>query len=157
MSKYKEFDIVGEVEKILVPILKDLNLELVDVEYVQEGGYKYLRVFIEEENDSITLGDCANVSNRIDEKVDNLIEEKFFLEVSSPGIERPLKKMKDFIRFSGEEISLSLKHKLEDKKNFVGFFEILDEDTILLLADNEKYEIPFKEIRKANLVFRFDE
>lgn len=157
MSKYKEFDVVGEVEKILVPVLKELVLELVDVEYVQEGGYWYLRVFIEKENEAITLGDCANVSNGIDEKIDSLIEQKFFLEVSSAGIERPLKKMKDFIRFSGQEISLSLKHKLDDKKNFIGFFEVLNEDTIVLVVDEEKLEIPFKEIRKANLVFRFDE
>ncbi|MGL6064559.1 MAG: ribosome maturation factor RimP [Fusobacteriaceae bacterium] len=151
----KQF-IIEKVEKIILPVAKELGLELVDVEYLQDGGYWYLRVFIEKLDEEISLGDCATLSNRIDEEIDKLIPEKFFLEVSSPGIERPLKKIEDFIRFRGENIRLALKHKLNDHKNYSGILlDIKNDDTILLKNENEILEIPFKEIKKANLLFDF--
>ncbi|MGL5122870.1 MAG: ribosome maturation factor RimP [Fusobacteriaceae bacterium] len=151
----KQF-IIDKVEKLILPVIKELGLELVDIEYLQDGGYWYLRVFIEKLDDDISLGDCATLSNRIDEDIDKLISEKFFLEVSSPGIERPLKKIEDFIRFKGENIKISLKHKLNNHKNYSGILlNITNEDTVLLKKDDDILEIPFKEIQKANLLFDF--
>ncbi len=148
--------IIEKVEKIILPVVKELGLELVDIEYLQDGGYWYLRVFIEKLDADISLGDCATLSNRIDEDIDKLIPEKFFLEVSSPGIERPLKKIEDFLRFRGENIKLSLKHKLNDNKNYSGILSDVNQDDIILLkTEKEILEIPFKEIRKANLLFDF--
>nr|WP_307774965.1 ribosome maturation factor RimP [uncultured Cetobacterium sp.] len=146
-----------KIEQIVAPAVEKRGLELVDLEYIQEGGYLYVRVFVEKNDDDITLEDCGALSYDIDEKVDALIPHKFFLEVSSPGVERSLKKEKDFIRFTGEKIKVSLKHKLNDNKNFEGILTKFENDNIYLEIKGETLEIPFKEIRKANIVFDFSD
>ena len=150
--------IIEKIEKIVVPVLNEMNLSLVDIEYMQDGGYWYVRIYVEDLNGDITLEHCATISNKIEDDVDKLIDKKFFLEVSSPGIERPLKKIEDFIRFKGEKAKVSIKHKIDDNKNFEGIINDCKENIILLELDEEKIlEIPFSEIRKANLVYEFDE
>ena len=84
-------------EKQITPYLKELKLELADLEYVQDGGYSYLRVYIESEEKQTDLEDCIALSSKIDSIADSMIKEKFFLEVSTPGLERSLKKEKDFM------------------------------------------------------------
>jgi ribosome maturation factor RimP len=157
MEKREKEQTLEKIEKVVQPVLEELKLSLVDIEYLQEGGYWYVRIYIEKENGEVTLEDCATVSNRIDEAIDALIEERFFLEVSSPGVERPLKKPEDYVRFTGEKAKLSLKHKLKDQKNWEGYIEKFENDTIYLDVEAEILEIPFKEVRKANLVFEFEE
>ena len=155
MSKENTNEIIGKIEKIVLPVLKELGLELVDVEYLQEGGYFYVRIYIEFLDKEVSLDDCAKVSTMVEDDIDKIIDEKFFLEISSPGVERPLKKEKDYIRFTGNKIKVSLKHKLNDNKNFEGILEKFENETITLDMGKEKLEIPFKEIRKANLVYEF--
>jgi ribosome maturation factor RimP len=155
LSKENTNEIIGKIEKIVLPVLKDLGLELVDVEYLQEGGYFYVRVYIEFLDKEVSLDDCAKVSTLVEDDIDKIIDEKFFLEISSPGVERPLKKEKDYIRFTGNKIKVSLKHKLNDNKNFEGILEKFENETVTLDTGKEKLEIPFKEIRKANLVYEF--
>ena len=157
MEKREKEQTLEKIEKIVKPVLDELKLSLVDIEYLQEGGYWYVRIYIEKEDGEVTLEDCATVSNRIDEAIDALIEERFFLEVSSPGVERPLKKPEDYIRFTGEKAKLSLKHKLKEQKNWEGYIEKFENDTVYLDVETEILEIPFKEVRKANLVFEFEE
>ena len=126
--------------------------------YLQDGGYWYVRIYVENPEGDITLEDCAAISNKIDEDIDKLIEQRFFLEVSSPGIERPLKKIEDYIRFKGEKAKLSLKHKVDDNKNFEGIITDCKDSIIYLELEDEKVmEIPFSEVRKANLVYEFEE
>lgn len=150
--------IIQKIENIVIPVVKEMNLSLVDVEYLQDGGYWYVRIFVENLNGDITLEDCATISNKIEDDVDKLIDKKFFLEVSSPGIERPLKKIEDFIRFKGEKIKVSLKHKIDDNKNYEGFLEECKDNIISLRLEEERVlEIPYSEIRKANLVYEFEE
>ena len=132
LDKWEMEQTLLNIEKVVLPAVEKRGLDLVDLEYIQEGGYLYVRVFIEKENGDITLEDCGGLSNDIDEKVDALITHKFFLEVSSPGVERPLKKEKDFIRFIGETIKVSLKHKLNDNKNFEGTLENFQDETLFL-------------------------
>ena len=158
MGKLDNQQIVEKIEKIVAPILDEMNLSLVDVEYMQDGGYWYVRIYVENLNGEITLEDCATISGKIDEDIDKLIEQRFFLEVSSPGIERPLKKIEDFIRFKGEKVKISLKHKIEENKNFEGIIVECQEDIISLeITEDNILKIPFSEIRKANLVYEFDE
>ncbi len=150
--------IIGQIEKIVTPVVDEMGLSLVDVEYMQDGGYWYVRIYVENLNGEITLEDCATISGKVDEDIDKLIEQRFFLEISSPGIERPLKKLDDYIRFKGEKIKVSLKHKLDDKKNFEGIIADCKENIILLeIEEGNSIEIPFSEIRKANIVYEFDE
>nr|WP_154500031.1 ribosome maturation factor RimP [Fusobacterium sp. FSA-380-WT-2B] len=135
-----------------------MGLSLVDIEYMQDGGYWYVRIYVENLNGEITLEECAAISGKIDEDVDKLIEQRFFLEVSSPGIERPLKKIEDFIRFKGEKIKVSLKHKINDKKSFEGIITECKDNIIFLEIEEENIvEIPFSEVKKANIIYEFDE
>lgn len=146
-----------KIEVIVKPSVEEMGLNLVDVEYLQDGGYLYVRVYIERENGDITLEDCAKLSSKIDTPVDELIEHKFFLEVSSPGVERPLKKESDYIRFLGENIKVSLKHKVDDNKNWTGILEKYEGGIVYLNVGSKILEIPFNEIKKANIVFEFSE
>ena len=146
---------VVKIEKIVLPVLKEMELELVDIEYLQEGGYWYVRIYIEKLDGDVSLDDCAKVSMAVEDDIDKLIDKKFFLEISSPGVERPLKREKDYIRFTGSKIKVSLKHKINEKKNFEGILSKFENDTVFLMTDDEELEIPFKEVRKANLVYDF--
>lgn len=150
--------IIEKIEKIVTPVVNEMGLSLVDIEYMQDGGYWYVRIYVENLNGEITLEECAAISGKIDEDADKLIEQRFFLEVSSPGIERPLKKIEDFIRFKGEKIKVSLKHKINDKKSFEGIITECKDNIIFLEIEEENIvEIPFSEVKKANIIYEFDE
>ena len=148
--------ILNEFEKRIELHLKEMKLELADLEYVRDGGYNYLRVYVEKEDRSTTtLDDCIDFSREIDGIADELIEEKFFLEVSTPGVERRLRKPKDFVRFSGERINVQAKSNIEGVKRFLGKLEKFENDTVFLLDDKlEKIvEIPLSKLKKANLIY----
>ncbi|ERK54116.1 ribosome maturation factor RimP [Leptotrichia wadei] len=147
--------ILNEFEKKIELHLKEMNLELADLEYVRDGGYNYLRVYVEKLDGNTTLDDCIDFSREIDGIADELIEEKFFLEVSTPGVERRLKKPKDFLRFLGERINVQAKSNIEGTKKFIGKMEKFEDDTIFLLDDKlEKIvEIPLSKLKKANLIY----
>jgi len=157
MQKEKKENLLARIERIVLPVTNELGLDLVDVEYLQDGGYWYMRVYVEKENDEISLDDCAKVSNRIDEDVDGLVPEKFFLEVSSPGIERPLKKEADYTRFTGQKARLILKHKMDESRNWTGVIEKYEDSIIYLDVKDKVLEIPYSEVKKANLVFEFED
>lgn len=157
MQKEAKAALVERVEKLVLPVTQELGLELVDIEYLQDGGYWYLRVYVEKEDEDISLDDCAKVSNRIDEDVDAMIKEKFFLEVSSPGVERPLKKESDYTRFTGQKARLILKHKMEDSRNWTGVIGKYEDSIIYLDVEDKMLEIPYSEVKKANLVFEFED
>ena len=76
------------------------------------------KIYIEKLDGDVSLDDCAKVSMAVEDDIDKLIDKKFFLEISSPGVERPLKREKDYIRFTGSKIKVSLKHKINEKKNY---------------------------------------
>ncbi len=149
--------IVEKITEIVNPFVEEMNLSLVDVEYVQDGAYWYIRIFIENLNGDLSIEDCSKLSSKIEDKIEKLIEHKFFLEVSSPGLERPLKKIEDYIRFTGEKITLHLKHKLDDKKQFKAIIKEVNGNNIIFLIDNKEIKIKFNEIRKANILFEFND
>ena len=147
--------ILDEFEKKIEPHLKGMNLELADLEYVRDGGYNYLRVYVEKLDGTTTLDDCIDFSREIDGIADDLIEEKFFLEVSTPGVERRLRKPKDFVRFLGERINVQAKSNIDGVKKFIGKLGKFENDTVFLLDDKlEKIvEIPLSKLKKANLIY----
>ncbi|RUA05988.1 MAG: ribosome maturation factor RimP [Fusobacteria bacterium] len=155
MAKQKNEELLKKVESLLFPVIEPMELELVDMEYLQDGAYWFLRIYLEKIDGEISLDECATVSNSISEDVDLLIEDKFFLEISSPGLERPLKKEKDFTRFSGEKIKVILKHKIDDSRNWTGILEKFENSVIFLNVGEKTLEIPFDEVKKANIVFEF--
>lgn len=148
--------ILQKIEESIENHLKELQLELSDIEYVQEGGYNYLRVYVEKEEGNTNLDDCVELSQKIDGIVDELIKDKFFLEVSTPGIERKLKKSKDFIRFLGENIKVYSKNQIEGKKVFEGKLENFENEIIYLndIKLNKLIEIPLTKLKKANIVYK---
>lgn len=109
------------VEELARPLVESQGLELVDVEFVKEGGKRYLRLYIDKEG-GIGLDDCAAVSHVVGERLDEVdpIAENYFFEVSSPGIERPLKKDSDFSRFVGSQVAVSTYGPIDGEKLFVG-------------------------------------
>ena len=134
--------------------LKELGLKLADIEYVPEGGYNYLRIYVEKPDGNTSLDDCVELSTRIDSIADELINEKFYLEVSTPGLERRLKKPGDFIRFTGKKVKIYTKSQIEGKKTFEGKLEKFENETIFLLDSTEKvYEIPFSKLKKSHLIY----
>lgn len=148
--------ILQKIEESIENHLKELQLELSDIEYVQEGGYNYLRVYVEKEEGATSLDDCVELSQKIDGIADELIKDKFFLEVSTPGLERKLKKAKDFIRFLGENIKVYSKNQIEGKKVFEGKLKKFENEIIYLddIKLNKLIEIPLTKLKKANIVYK---
>lgn len=125
-----------QVESLMAEILADTEYELVDVEYVKERDW-YLRVFVDKAG-GIDLDDCQAISEKLSARLDNsdIISGAYILEVSSPGIDRILKKDKDFIREAGKVVDVTLYAPLDGKKLFVGELEGRDEQ-FLRLKDME--------------------
>ena len=124
------------VENLVAKFLDDQAFELVDVEFVKEGPHRYLRVFIDKEG-GISLDDCQLVSTYLNKELDRLdpIEENYYLEVSSPGIERPLKKDHDFERFKGRMVQAKLYKTINGQKIITGELLGLDDNCILIKSD----------------------
>ena len=122
----------SKLELLIEGIVSDMitdPFELVDVEYVKEGSLKYLRIYIDKQG-KMSLDDCQHFSHLISEKLDELdpIEENYMLEISSPGLDRHLKKEKDFIREKGKEVELKLFKAIDGVKEFEGTLVGLNED-----------------------------
>lgn len=145
-----------KVEAVVTPIIQELGLELVDVEYIKEGAHWYLRLYIDKE-EGIDLDDCTNVSHAVSELLDknDPISQAYMLEVSSPGLERPLKKDEDFIRFQGKLIHIRTKEAFQGYHEFTGYLAGLENDEIILEYEKEKVKLPRNNIEKANLALEF--
>jgi ribosome maturation factor RimP len=153
------------VESMVVPILDDLGFELVDLQLAQDGHQLALRIFIDKPG-GITLDDCVTVSREAGAilEIEDPIKSAYRLEVSSPGLDRPLKKPADFERFAGQKIKLKTLHLLDPdqrghtRKTFVGTLLGLEGDHVRLeQSDNQGglVVIPLIELEKANLVEEF--
>ena len=155
-------DVVGRVTELAAPLAASLNLELVEVEYRQEGRQMVLRLFIDREG-GVTLDDCASVSRELAEilDVEDFIQGHYSLEVSSPGINRPLKKAADFERFTGRLVKIRTFEPLADdagnkRKTFVGLLLGLVGGVVRLkLTEGQTAGIPVEKVAKANLEFEF--
>lgn len=155
MSKKEDYE--AKAEALILPIIEANSFELVDVEYVKEGSSWYLRAYIDKPG-GITINDCELVSRAFEEKLDevNLIPDAYILEVSSPGLGRPLKKDKDFARSIGEEVEVHLYKAINKQKEFVGLLESFDAATITLeLPDDERMVFNRSDVSLVRLTFDF--
>lgn len=123
-------------EEILIPMTEELGFELVDVEYVKEGSSWYLRAYIDKPG-GINIDDCETVSRRLSDILDekDYIDEAYILEVSSPGLGRPLKKEKDYKRSLGEEVEIRTYRMIDRQKEFTGILKEYDEKTVTIEPD----------------------
>ena len=122
-----------KTEEILNPIVEEYGFELVDVEYVKEGSAWYLRAYIDKSG-GISIDDCEAVSRRLSDILDekDYIDEAYILEVSSPGLGRPLKKEKDYKRSQGEEVEIRTYRMIGKQKEFTGILKEYDEKTVTI-------------------------
>ena len=129
MTKKESYE--SRVEAYLLPLMEENNFELVDVEYVKEAGTWYLRAYIDKEG-GIAVDDCEVISRKLSDWLDkeDFIDDSYILEVSSPGLGRPLKKEKDFKRSLGEAVDIKLYRAIERQKDFSGILTAYDADTI---------------------------
>lgn len=154
--------VVETVTELVTPILDERHFELVDAEFVKEGKSWYLRIYIDKPG-GINIEECALVSDLLGEKLDNcdpdLIPQAYFLEVSSPGAERPLKKERDYERALNSYIHVSLYQPLEGNKVYEGTMVDLKPDELTLeYMDKTRQKtivIPRKQIAQARLAIKF--
>ena len=145
-----------QVEALVAPVIMDKGLELVDVEYVKEGAHWYLRLYIDKEG-GVDLDDCTHVSHSVSEVLDQKdpITQAYMLEVSSPGLERPLKKDEDFNRFQGKLARVLTKEPFQGYQDFTGYLVGLIEGEVVLEYEKETIRIPRPLVEKANLALEF--
>ncbi len=155
MTKRETYE--QKTEKLLLPLVEQHGFELVDVEYVKEGGNWYLRAYIDKPG-GITVDDCELISRALGDLLDekDFIEESYILEVSSPGLGRPLRKDKDFARSIGEEVEVKTFKAVNHQKEFTGILKEYDKDKIIIEMENqETMEFPRTEIALVRLAFDF--
>lgn len=155
MSKREDYEKL--TEDMVMPIIEANNFELVDVEYVKEGGNYYLRVYIDK-NGGITVDDCEIVSRALGDLLDEKdpIEDSYILEVSSPGLGRPLKKDKDFKRSIGMEVEIHLYKSIDKQKDFAGILkEYSETDVTIEIDENSTMKFERKDIALIRLAFDF--
>ncbi|MEK5443094.1 ribosome maturation factor RimP [Fredinandcohnia sp. FSL W7-1320] len=148
------------VEELVIPIVTDLQMELVDVEYVKEGKDWFLRVFIDSEK-GVDIEDCGLVSEKLSEKLDEVdpIPYNYFLEVSSPGAERPLKKDSDFEKAIGKQVYVKTYEPIDGEKIFEGELTSFDGKlvtiNVMVKTRKKSVEIPYEKIANARLAVTF--
>lgn len=154
MSKRDLYE--SKTEELVMPLIEQNEFELVDVEYVKEGGNWYLRVYIDKPN-GINVDDCELISRALGDLLDenDFIEEAYILEVSSPGLGRPLKKDKDFARSIGEEVEIKLYRMRDGSKDFKGILKSYDKEDIVIEAQENEITFKRSEIALIRLAFDF--
>ncbi len=155
MTRKEEYE--SRTEALVLPIVQKYQFELVDVEYVKEGTSWYLRCYIDKEG-GIFVDDCELVHRELGDLLDeqDFIDGSYILEVSSPGLERPLKKEKDFARSIGKEVEVRTFRKIEGRKEFTGCLTAYDKDTVTIQSEDQT-EMVFRrdEIALIHLAFYF--
>ena len=149
-------NVTAVVEELVTPILAGMSIELVDIEYVKEGNNWFLRVYIDKEG-GVDIEDCGAVSEKLSKRLDEVdpIPDAYFLEVSSPGIERPLKKEKDFHWSIGKRVQIKTQEPIEDTKIFEGTLTVFDDGILTIEEDQKSYQIPYDKVESARLAFVF--
>lgn len=155
MSKRESYE--ARTEELITPITQRMNFELVDVEYVKEGGTWYLRAYIDKEG-GITVNDCEAVAREMNEILDkeDFVEDSYVFEVSSPGLGRPLKKEKDYIRSMGKEVEIRTYRAINREKEFYGVLSAYDEKTVTIeIEAGENMTFEKSDIALIRLAFDF--
>jgi ribosome maturation factor RimP len=144
--------LIERIKKVALPLCQAENFELVHLEYANSGRDNIVRLFLDKPS-GITLDDCVYVSRQLGDLIDVHIQDigSYRLEVSSPGPNRPLNTKKDFQRFRGERVKIQTNELIENKKNFTGILEMINDDSVVLAVDGKTVEISNHLISKAIL------
>ena len=154
ITRREEYE--SRTEAFLLPVLAEHNFELWDVEYVKEAGTWYLRAYIDKEG-GIAVDDCEVISRILSNWLDqtDFIEDSYILEVSSPGLGRPLKKERDFERSLGEEVEIRLYKALNKQKEFTGILKAYDKETVTIETAEGELVFNRPDIALIRLAFDF--
>lgn len=146
-------ELLQKITTLVKPIVDELSYELYHIEFIKENGEFYLRIYIDKENDRISLNDCEAVSRRVSDVLDveDPIKDPYFLEVSSPGIYRNLYTTEHFQKYTGSEICVKLTSAIDGSKAFKGILTNANEDEITIKKDENSITIPRQKIKMANL------
>jgi len=149
--------VIKEVTALIEPILDEMEIELVDIEYLSEQGRWILRIYVDESG-GITLDTCARVSREIADliEVKDIFHQEYVLEVSSPGLNRRLKKEKDFERAVGKNMKIRMVIPLEGQRNFRGSLQSFQDGILCLSVKDDLILLPYGDVEKANLVYDFE-
>lgn len=155
MSKRETYE--SRTEQLLLPIMEENGFELVDVEYVKEGSSWYLRAYIDKAG-GITIDDCELVSRALSDLLDkeDFIETAYILEVSSPGLLRPIKKDKDFERNMGKNVEVRCFKMIDKQKEFIGTLLAYDADNVTIKTSEKEMKFARKEIALIRPAIDFD-
>jgi ribosome maturation factor RimP len=156
MREEIQTQIQRQVEDLAEALVVSEGMELVDLEYRRQGPRWLLRLFIDKEG-GVTVDDCANISRQLGDLLDvkDMIPQAYVLEVSSPGLNRPLRKKKDFSRFVGRKVQLRLVSPREGRKKITGSLEGIENEKVIVVAPEGRCTVALKDIDKANLVYEF--
>ncbi len=154
----KTEEIVSKAWELLDPLVELNGYELVEVEFSLERGHWVLRLYVDREG-GITLGECAELSEEISRVLDveDIVDRSYVLEVSSPGLDRPLRKEKDFKKVVGRKIKVTMKEPVDGRKNFSGRLLGVDSQVLHVEAGNQVFPLEMEKIKKANLVYEFND
>ncbi|MCI8981921.1 MAG: ribosome maturation factor RimP [Hungatella sp.] len=155
MTKRERYE--SKTEAFLLPLVEERHFELVDVEYVKEGSSWYLRAYIDKEG-GIAIDDCETISRILSDWLDkeDFIDDSYILEISSPGLGRPLKKEKDFARSLGKEVDVKLYRARDKQKDFTGILAEYDKNTVTIeLEGGSRMVFERQEIALIRLAFDF--
>ena len=145
-----------QLEQIAEILVASEGMELVDLEYRKEGRRWMLRLFIDKDG-GVTLDDCASISRELGDLLDvkDIIPQAYVLEVSSPGLNRRLRKKEDFSRFAGRKVRLRLVAPIDGRKKIVGELEGVEGEAVIVAAPEGRCSVALEDIAKANLVYEF--
>jgi ribosome maturation factor RimP len=149
----KKEDIVRHAWQAFEPQLQEQHYELVELEYVKQGSARILRIYIDKADNGITHDDCMVVSQLLSPMLDadDFIGEDYVLEVSSPGIARPVRKAADFARFVGEAIRLETYAASDGRRKYTGILKGFSDGLITVECDGRSFEIHIENLKKAQL------
>jgi ribosome maturation factor RimP len=158
MALNKKSVITGQIADLAEPILFELGFELVDVDYLSEHGRWVLRIYIDKAG-GVTIDDCARISVELGDLIDikDIVRHEYVLEISSPGLNRPLNKEADFTRVIGKKVKIKMKIPVNGRRNFSGYLKDVRDHEIYIEDEGGLITLPWPEIDKANLVYEFKE
>jgi ribosome maturation factor RimP len=147
----------SELKQLLGPVVEALGCELWGLELQTGGKTKLLRIYIDRAEDGIGVDDCERVSRQASAVLDveEAINGEYILEVSSPGMDRPLYELSQYEQYIGEDVSLRLRFPYEGRRNFKGRLTGIDDDEIVLVVTDHEFLFPVEGIEKANVIPRF--
>jgi ribosome maturation factor RimP len=140
---------------LIVPVVEAMGCEFWGMEYLSSGRSAMLRIYID--NDPVTVDDCEKVSRQVSSLLDveDLISTEYTLEVSSPGLDRPLYTLEQYEKYVGEDVALRLRFPYEGRRKFKGRLNGVEGEDVLLVVDDHEFLFPIGSIEKANIVPRF--